>query len=119
MYAVDVSGKSVDVVQELEFLEVLGLAYNPADTTWYVSPEATPLYRLFQNPLPMMPTAADRVRVMQPVVEFFQNVLLPGRLWRIWTTRVGLADTIEESLALDRQIRDIQEAQADLAGLFR
>jgi hypothetical protein len=118
MYAVDVSGKSVDVVQELEFLEVLGLAYNTdgSPTTWYVSPEAEPLYRLFKT----SPTPVTRVQIMRPIVDLFQNVLLPGRLWRLWTTRIGLADTIEESVALDRQIRDIQEARADLAGiLFR
>jgi hypothetical protein len=121
MYAVDVSGKSVDVVQELEFLDVLGLAYNPdgAPTLWYVSPDAAPLYRMFQNPLPAAATADDRKRVMKPIVDLFRNVLLPGRMWRIWTVRVGLADTIHEAHALDQQAREIQESQATLAGLFR
>lgn len=119
MHLVDASGQSTEVLEELAFLEALGLAVppQPGTTSWRVAPEVTALYAMFTGLMARPPVAA-RAAIMKPVVDLFRKAILPGRLWRAYGARRGLADNIYEAVALDRHIRDIQAAQAELVGIF-
>jgi hypothetical protein len=119
MHLVDASGSTAEVLEELAFLEALGLASapRPGTTSWLVAPEVTALYAMFTGLMARPPVGA-RAPIMKPVVDLFRKAILPGRLWRAYGARRDLADNIYEAVALDRHIRDIQTAQAELVGIF-
>lgn len=122
MYVLDVSGTPADDIAELEFMEVLGLAATSDSTEnrWHVSPMASVLY----GPTGLFRTAstgrtdADRRRIMEPVIEFFANVVIPGRMWRAYLARRDLADSVSEASGLDRHIVDLSRWAAVLPAIF-
>lgn len=120
MYVMDVSsGVAAELMEELEFMEVLGLA-APTSGVWHISPLGDILYGatgLFQRASSLR-TDAERQRVLGPVIQFFTDVVIPGRMWRAYTVRRGLANSIEEANALDRHIIGLDRWKSELLGIF-
>lgn len=122
MYVLDVSGAPANLVAELEFMEALGLAAasDSAENRWHVSPLASVLYGptgLFRK-TDSLRTDAERRSVMEPVIQFFANVVIPGRMWRAYLARRDLADSVSEASGLDRHIVDLSRWAAVLPAIF-
>jgi len=100
-------------LQELTFLENLGLAMK-RDDTYYVSRFAYLLYDeadgLFREGYYNERDApALKLRKLTPLLRIFLMYVLPGNYWKAYYARMRLPDTIGKATALDQQMHEIEQ----------
>lgn len=117
---------SWDVLQkELAFLDDLGLIVV-TDGKRYVSPLALVFYGTgglfegedFQTKLSSLSTPEDRLEFLTPVLNFFSQFVLPGRIQRVNIMRGELPDTIHYGNALTQEIAEMGAILNHIRGLL-
>jgi hypothetical protein len=101
-------------VEEVAFLDTMGLLVKRGDTDVYISPLAEVLYGP-TGPFQAGPTSIAAIKTdLTPVANFMRRYALPGRMWRAFLARGQLPPTIEMATTLDAEMAGMSKMMAEL-----
>jgi hypothetical protein len=94
-----------DVVNEMEFLSMLGLAYKKGDK-WYIMKRADDLYNSVDGVFHLYATGNSPAAIAKTKSLMLEYVL-PGRYWRNYFAAMSLPNDISYSRNLHQEMQEI------------
>ncbi len=110
---VDMDGYAGDanrILDELHFLYIMGLVVLRG-STYYMLPLAIDLFYGpdgFFNTYSPTDTLAQRTAAVAPLQEHMNSYVLPGRWWRAYYAKKGLAPSVQPFVGLEREMQEIE-----------